>query len=188
MSENELRIVTLEAMRMAGASGFGEQPEEQARTKLLAWAKDQGINQQEQRFFGFNNPNPTHGSPNCGYEQWVSVGPKEKSAEGIEIKGFPDGLSAVARFKGSLPIPPAVLCGGPLLPRRKPRPAFNEALEHGVGCDLDLVSSTLQATPQGDIGLHIAARSNLSVRDFHGDNVVKTRCHCEPAGRCNLIL
>ncbi len=48
MSENELRIVTLEAMRMASASGFGEHPEEQARTKLLAWAKDQGINQQNQ--------------------------------------------------------------------------------------------------------------------------------------------
>ena len=66
MSENELRIVTLETMRVVGAYRFGEHSEEQARTKLLAWAKDQGKYLQEQRFFGFNNPNPTHGSPNYG--------------------------------------------------------------------------------------------------------------------------
>ena len=57
MSENELRIVTLEAMRVSGANEFGEHSEEQARTKLLDWAEDQDINLQEQRFFGFINQN-----------------------------------------------------------------------------------------------------------------------------------
>jgi hypothetical protein len=49
---------------------------------------------------------------------------------------------------------------------------LNEALEHGVGGDLDLVSRTLQAAPQGDIGLHIAARSYLSDRDFQGGDML----------------
>ena len=100
MSEIEVGIVTLEAMRVASAYGFGDQPEEQAWTNLLAWANSQGINLEEQRFFGFNNPNPSPGSPNYGYEQWITVGPEEKSAEGIEIKKFPGGLYAVARCEG----------------------------------------------------------------------------------------
>lgn len=100
MSEFEVRIVTLEAMRVASAYGFGEQPELQAWNTLLTWAKDQGINLEEQRFFGFNNPNPTPGSPNYGYEQWITFGSELKSAEGIEIKGFPGGLYAVARCEG----------------------------------------------------------------------------------------
>ena len=100
MSEFEVRTVTLEAMRVASAYGFGEQPELQAWNTLLTWAKDQGINLEEQRFFGFNNPNPSPGSPNYGYEQWISVGPEAKSTEGIEIKEFPGGLYAVARCEG----------------------------------------------------------------------------------------
>lgn len=100
MSEFEVRIVTLEAVRVASAYGFGEQPEEQAWTKLLTWAYSQGINLEEHRFFGFNNPNPSPGSPNYGYEQWITVGPEVKSAEGIEIKEFPGGLYAVARCEG----------------------------------------------------------------------------------------
>lgn len=100
MSEFEVRIVTLEAMRVASAYGFGEQPELQAWNTLLTWAKDQGINLEEQRFFGFNNPNPTPSSPNYGYEQWITFGPEVKSAEGIEIKEFPGGLYAVARCEG----------------------------------------------------------------------------------------
>ena len=100
MPEIEVRIVTLEAMRVASTSGFGEQPELQAWNTLLTWAKDCGINLKERRFFGFNNPNPTPGSPNYGYEQWITVGPEEKSAEGIEIKEFPGGLYAITRCEG----------------------------------------------------------------------------------------
>lgn len=100
MTEFEVRIVTLEAMRVASASGFGEQPELQAWNTLLTWAKDRGINLKERRFFGFNNPNPTPGSPNYGYEQWITVGPEAKSDEGIEIKEFPGGLYAVTRCEG----------------------------------------------------------------------------------------
>ena len=101
MSEIEVRIVTLEPMRVASAYGFGEQPEEQAWSKLLTWAKSQGYEDLSQhRFFGFNNPNPSPGSPNYGYEQWMTVGPEAEGDDEIEIKEFQGGFYAVTRSEG----------------------------------------------------------------------------------------
>ena len=101
MSEIEVRIIELGPMRVASAYGFGEQPEEQAWSKLLAWAKSQGIDDlKAHRFFGFNNPNPSPGSPNYGYEQWMTIGPDAVPEEGIEFKDFPGGLYAVTRSEG----------------------------------------------------------------------------------------
>ena len=105
MSELEVRIVTLEPMRVASAHGFGEQPEEQAWTKILNWVSSQGFEDLSQhRFFGFNNPNPSPGSPNYGYEQWILVGPEVEGNDDIEIKEFPGGLYAVTRSEGLLNI------------------------------------------------------------------------------------
>lgn len=101
MSELEVRIVELEPMRVASAYGFGEQPEYIAWEKILNWAKRQGIEDfSTHRFFGFNNPNPSHGSPNYGYEQWITVGPEAEGDDEIEIKEFPGGLYAVMRSEG----------------------------------------------------------------------------------------
>ena len=101
MSEIEVRIIKLEAMRVACAYGFGEQPELQTWSKMLAWGKNQGIEDlTAHRFFGFNNPNPSPGSPNYGYEQWMTIGPDAVPEEGIEIKDFPGGLYAVTRSEG----------------------------------------------------------------------------------------
>jgi DNA gyrase inhibitor GyrI len=101
MSELEVRIVGLEPMRVASAYGFGEQPENVAWEKILAWASAQGYDDlSKHRFFGFNNPNPSPGSPNYGYEQWVSVGPEAEGDKDIEIKEFPGGLYAVTRSQG----------------------------------------------------------------------------------------
>lgn len=98
MSEIEVRVLNLEPMRVASANGFGESPEEQAWSKLLTWARSQGYGDLgEHRFFGFNHPNPTPGSPNYGYEQWMTVGPEAQASEGIEIKEFSGGLYAVTR-------------------------------------------------------------------------------------------
>ena len=43
MSELEVRIVNLEPLRVASASGFGEQPELEAWDKILSWANSQGV-------------------------------------------------------------------------------------------------------------------------------------------------
>lgn len=101
MSENEVRIIKLEPMRVASAYGFGEQPELEAWEKILAWAKENGYADLSQhRFFGFNNPNPSPGSPNYGYEQWITVGPEAEGDDDITIKDFPGGLYAVMRSEG----------------------------------------------------------------------------------------
>ena len=101
MSDIEVRIIELEAMRVASAYGFGEQPEYEAWEKILDWTEKQGIEDlSEHRFFGFNNPNPSPGSPNYGYEQWITVGEDAIEEEEIEFKEFPGGLYAVLRSEG----------------------------------------------------------------------------------------
>ena len=101
MSEIEVRIVHLEPMRVASAYGFGEQPETIAWEKILDWAEREGIRDlSNHRFFGFNNPNPSPGSPNYGYEQWITVGPEVEGDDDIEIKEFPGGMYGVMRNEG----------------------------------------------------------------------------------------
>lgn len=102
MSENDVQIVRLEPMRVASAYGFGESPELEAWQKILDFAESQGLLEQpgSYRFFGFNNPNPSPGSPNYGYEQWITVGPEIEAEGDIEIKEFPGGLYAATRCKG----------------------------------------------------------------------------------------
>jgi effector-binding domain-containing protein len=101
MAEIDVRIANLEPMRVASAFGFGEQPETLAWTKILAWASAQGYEDLgKQRFFGFNNPSPSPGSPNYGYEQWMTGGAEVVGNDDIEIKEFPGGLYAVTRSEG----------------------------------------------------------------------------------------
>ena len=101
MNQLEVRIVRLEPMRVASAHGFGSQPETIAWSKILAFAKSKGIldNLSAHRFFGFNNPNPSPGSPNYGYEQWMTVGPDVTPEGDIRIQDFAGGLYVVTRCK-----------------------------------------------------------------------------------------
>jgi len=100
MSELDVRIVTVDPMRVASAYGFGDSPEIQAWDKILAFAHAKGFDREEARFFGFNNPDPSPGSPNYGYEQWITVGPDVEPEGDIRIIDFGGGLYAVTRFKG----------------------------------------------------------------------------------------
>ena len=99
MKEIEVRMVRLEPMRVAIAHAFSATPENDARDKLIAWAKPKGFldNQAEYRIFGFNNPSPSPGSPNYGYEFWIKVGKEVKPEGDIKIKEFAGGLYAVTR-------------------------------------------------------------------------------------------
>jgi AraC family transcriptional regulator len=102
MSEQDVKVVQLGPMRVASVLGYGTEPEHQAMEKLRAWAGPQGFldNPEEHRIFGFNNPNPSPGSPNYGYEFWMVVSPEVEPEEGVEIKEFPGGLYAVLRWDG----------------------------------------------------------------------------------------
>ena len=100
MSETEVRIVELEPMRVAATLGFGAEPETEAWDKLMTWARATNSLDGTQRFFGFNNPNPMPGSPNYGYEQWMTIGPDAEPIGDVEIKHFEGGLFAVLRCNG----------------------------------------------------------------------------------------
>ena len=109
MVEVEVRIERLDPMRVAGVHGFGDSPEPQAYAKLLAWAGPAGLleDQKKHRIFGFNNPSPSPGSPNYGYELWIRVGSDVESDGEPEIKEFTGGLYAVSRVTGIRHIGPA---------------------------------------------------------------------------------
>jgi hypothetical protein len=64
------------------------------------------------RTFGFNNPDPSPGSPNYGYEIWLGVGPDVEESPPIEIKQVVLGKYAVTR------------CVGPRVHRRAVARAF----------------------------------------------------------------
>jgi DNA gyrase inhibitor GyrI len=101
MSEIDVRIVRLEPQRVAMSYGFGNGPENIAWEKMIAFVKAKGLNTdgQPHHYFGFNNPNPTPGSPNYGYEQWITVGPEVMTEGDIKIKDFSGGLYAVTHCK-----------------------------------------------------------------------------------------
>ena len=100
MSEVEVRIVEMPPMRVASAHGFGQSPEDQAWEKIRAFAEAKGLDTAKTRFFGFNNPSPSPGSPNYGYEQWMTVGPEVEAEGDVVIKEIPARRYAVTRFQG----------------------------------------------------------------------------------------
>lgn len=103
MDEIDVQIVELKPMIMASAYGFGESPELIANEKINQFArsrgliKDGGINF---RHFGFNNPNPSPGSPKYGYEIWINVDSNTQPEDDIRIVYFSGGVYAVTQFKG----------------------------------------------------------------------------------------
>ncbi len=108
MSELDVRIVKLEPIHVASAHGFGGSPEPEAWRKLLQWAERHDLlaDQTAVRFFGFNNPDPSPGSPNYGYEQWMTVEPDIEPEGDIRIERFGGGRYAVTRCTGIETISP----------------------------------------------------------------------------------
>ncbi len=101
MTEMDVRIVRLEPQRVAMSYGFGKGPENIAWEKMVAFVKAKGLHKdgQAHRYLGFNNPSPTPGSPNYGYEQWITIGPEVEPEGEIKIKQFGGGLYAVTHCK-----------------------------------------------------------------------------------------
>lgn len=102
MTELTVRTVTLPAMRVASALGFGKEPENQASAMIVDFARKNGMEPgtPAYRTFGFNNPNPSLGSPEYGYELWLPVGPEVKAEPPIVLKEIPKATYAVTRFVG----------------------------------------------------------------------------------------
>ena len=102
MSDMDVRIVKLEPMRVASAHAHSASPEGEAFDKLASWAKPKGLTDdlKTHRIFGFNNPNPSAGSPNYGYEFWMVVDQDVEPEGEIAAKDFAGGLYAVTRVTG----------------------------------------------------------------------------------------
>lgn len=98
--ELDVRIVELPPIRVAAALSYGLSPEGKAWEKLVEWAKSKGLPWEKARAFGFNNPSPSSGSPNYGYEVWMEVGPEVEGNGEIAVKDFPGGRYAVTRAVG----------------------------------------------------------------------------------------
>ena len=101
----QVEIVVLEPLRCAGVHGFGPSPEAEAWAKLVAWAGPRGLlaDLEQHRIFGFNNPSPSVGSPNYGYEFWIELGaafPDWAGDDEARLVTFAGGEFAVARCTG----------------------------------------------------------------------------------------
>src|SRR5512140_1873121 len=103
MNNIEVRIVKLPPMRVACVNGFGEGPEGMAFDKMNAWATAHHLLSKPHRIFGYNNPDPAPGSPNYGYDVWLTVDGSVQADGGARIIEFPGGLYAVTRIEVKKP-------------------------------------------------------------------------------------
>ncbi|MDY6965084.1 MAG: GyrI-like domain-containing protein [Halobacteriota archaeon] len=71
-------------------------PEEEAWTKLEAWAKPKGMfdDPAKHQIFGFNNPIPMGESELRGYEFWITI-PDNFPVKDATVKRYPGGIYAV---------------------------------------------------------------------------------------------
>lgn len=135
MSELKVRIVRLEPMRVASVHALGASPERDALGKLLAWAEPKGLlsDHETHRIFGFDNPNPSPGSPNYGYEFWITVGPEVEPEGEVRIQDFDGGLYAVTRCQGVSNIGATWKTLGTWVEDSKYRSARHQWLEEHIG-------------------------------------------------------
>ena len=90
------RIVTLEPMRVASCRAVGREPEIEAFRVMTAWAREAGVlGRKGVRYFGFDNPAPTSGRDEYGYEVWMTVDSAVRESENVKEKDFPGGKYAV---------------------------------------------------------------------------------------------
>lgn len=101
MSELEVKIVRLEPMLVASAYGYGPSPENLAWEKMMKFVEAKGLATKNEPLgtYGFNNPNPSKGSPNYGYEIWLPVDAGVEPEGDMRILQFESGLYAVTQFK-----------------------------------------------------------------------------------------
>ncbi len=95
MSDLEVRIVEMEPMRVVSARAFGPSPEAVAGARMMAFLASKGLRFEDVRWYGFNNPNPSPGTPNYGYEVWATVGPEIEGEDDITVLDIPARLYAV---------------------------------------------------------------------------------------------
>ncbi len=98
MVDLDVRIERLPPMRVAWVRAVGRRPELDAWQQLGGWAKPAGLldDPDAHPVFGFNNPGPSAGETEYGYELWVAVDTGTKPPPGVGLREFAGGTYAVA--------------------------------------------------------------------------------------------
>jgi DNA gyrase inhibitor GyrI len=102
MKELDVRLEMLPPMRMISAYGFGSSPENEDDKKMTAFLRSKGLLEGYGTViphYGFNNPSPSSGSPNYGYEIWSVVPPDVEPEGDLKVVMFEGGYYAVTRFE-----------------------------------------------------------------------------------------
>lgn len=96
----DVNIEQIPPLRVASVLGRGPQPEDAAWRELDAWAGPRGLlgDLTAHPIYGFNNPSPTAGNPEYGYELWIAVEPGTSSGPEVVLKDFAGGLYAVGKW------------------------------------------------------------------------------------------
>jgi DNA gyrase inhibitor GyrI len=102
VTEMEVRIEKLDPMRVAGVQVISASPEIEAWEQLRAWAGPKGLldDVQKHPVFGFNNPAPSPGRKEYGYEFWIKIEQGVEVGGNVKEKEFPGGLYAVVTHRG----------------------------------------------------------------------------------------
>ncbi|MFW9905093.1 MAG: effector binding domain-containing protein [Candidatus Thorarchaeota archaeon] len=92
----DVRIVTLEPMRVASVHVISKNPENDAWAKIQIWADRYVLldDTKKHPVFGFNNPDPSPGKEEYGYEFWIKIPPEIQPEGEIKEKNFRGGLYA----------------------------------------------------------------------------------------------
>lgn len=91
----DIRIINLPRMTFASYCVISETPENDCWKMMNKLIKDFSLQSKPGfRHFGFNNPDPTPGKTEYGYEMWVVVPEDFKVPEPFVRKDFPGGLYA----------------------------------------------------------------------------------------------
>jgi len=100
LREMKVRLERLKTMRAFYTHAFSDTPEEDARKRILEWAKSKGLMEKSigARLFG-RNAYPTDKPEPHGYEFYLIVDSDIKPEGDIKTREIPGGLYAVLRFK-----------------------------------------------------------------------------------------
>jgi hypothetical protein len=90
-----INVKEVPAAKAARFHAFSSSPEEEAYKAMETWAAPKGylVKDSAATIYGYNNPNPSAGSPNYGYE-FIVVADDLSGAQ--EVIDFPGGRYAVA--------------------------------------------------------------------------------------------
>ncbi len=91
----KVEIVKMPDTKVIAVQVIGTEPETKAWQKMEAWLKEHNFNKEELKIYGFNNPNPTPGKEEYGYEFYVPTNLNLEEDDTIKIKEMKGGTFAV---------------------------------------------------------------------------------------------